>query len=49
MDGINFSWWRVIYHLRIFNPSTDKSIEDVFKRADMEMYENKQNMKAARE
>ncbi len=32
-----------------FDPATDLSIEDVFKRADKRMYENKQKMKAARE
>ena len=32
-----------------FNPEIDNSYEDVFKRADEEMYKNKKAMKAARE
>lgn len=32
-----------------YNPETDSTYEDVFKRADAEMYKNKKAMKAARE
>ena len=32
-----------------FNPATDSNYEEVFKRADAEMYKNKKAMKAARE
>ncbi|WP_158589564.1 GGDEF domain-containing protein [Butyrivibrio sp. CB08] len=33
----------------LFDPATDKKVEDVFKRADSNMYENKKAMKAMRE
>lgn len=44
-------WQRysVALGMAIYAPETDKTIEDVFKRADKTMYENKILMKAARE
>ena len=51
-DDINLEYWEktsAAIGYSAFNPETDTCYEDVFKRADAEMYKNKKAMKAARE
>ena len=51
-DNPNLEYWEktsAAIGYAIFNPETDASYDNIFKRADAEMYKNKKAMKAVRE
>ena len=51
-DDSNFEYWEktsAAIGYAIYNPEIDSSYENIFKRADNEMYKNKKEMKAIRE